>query len=78
MANIAETSPSGDYIKSFVSSFSSASVGVAGVSFSIKKRPQFTFSEKLLESLNLIERDESQWLSTAIGESFITSVSEPA
>ena len=77
LAHIAETSPTGDYIKSFVNSFGSASVGVAGVSFSIKKRPQFTFSEKLLESLNLIERNENQWLLTAIGEGFIASVSEP-
>jgi Abortive infection alpha len=78
LAKIAEESPTGEYVSSFVNSFAKgASIGMAGLSFTIKKRPQFTFSEKLLESLNLIELDNNKWVLTAIGEGFIASVSEP-
>ncbi|WP_238114997.1 Abi-alpha family protein [Vibrio cincinnatiensis] len=78
LAKIADESPAGEYVSSFVNSFAKeASVGVAGLYFKIKKRPQFTFSEKLLESLNLIELDDRSWVLTAIGEGFIASVSEP-
>ena len=42
-----------------------------------KEKPKETFSEKLLESLNLIKRIDNYWELTAIGIGFIESVSEP-
>lgn len=78
LAIIAEQAPKGEYIKEIVSSYSnSISFGFAGIKISIKKRSRFTFSEKLLESLNLIERSENKWVLTPIGEGFIESVTEP-
>ncbi len=55
----------------------SLSVSMFGLKASARKRPRFSFSEKLLESLNLIERVDNVWALTPIGEGFIASVSEP-
>jgi hypothetical protein len=87
LAEIAEKSEKDDYVRSFSSSIMgtnveedgtlSASVSMLGISASMKKRPKYSFSEKFLESLGLIERSGKKWELTAIGEGFVASVSEP-
>ncbi len=78
LAKLAEETPRGEYIKESVVSFiNSLSVGVTGMKVPMIKKPRFTFSEKLLETLNLIERSENKWILTPIGEGFIESVTEP-
>jgi len=85
LAKIAEENPDGDYITSFKSSVfgvksgseAEMSIGLLGLKATMRKRPKFSFSEKLLESLNLIEREGGSWVLSPIGEGFIASVSEP-
>lgn len=85
LARIAEQNPSSEYVTSFSSSLfgvragseASVSVSMFGLKATARKRPRFSFSEKLLESLNLIERVDRVWVLTPIGEGFIASVSEP-
>lgn len=48
-----------------------------GTSLFIRERSIETFSEKHLESLNLIHREHITWKLTAIGIGFIEAVSEP-
>ncbi|MEK7801941.1 MAG: Abi-alpha family protein [Pseudomonadota bacterium] len=78
LARIAEDAPKNEHTKAFVTSYTnSISLGIAGIKLSVQMRPRFTFSEKLLESLNLIERSDNKWVLTPIGEGFIESVTEP-
>ena len=87
LAEIAEKSDKDDYVRSFSSTLMgsaieedgtlSASIGIFGMKATVKKKPKFSFSEKFLESLGLIERAGRKWELTAIGEGFIASVSEP-
>ncbi|WP_167631922.1 Abi-alpha family protein [Mariprofundus ferrooxydans] len=85
LARIAEQNPYSEYVTSFSSSLfgmqsdneTSMSASMFGLKVSARKRSRFSFSEKFLESLNLIEREGRSWILTPIGEGFIASVSEP-
>lgn len=59
---------------SFKEAFGYASL----IKTNVPKRREDTFSEKLLESLNLIEKRSIGWILTPIGREFIKSVGNPS